>query len=89
MKDGLKPLARDLVEKSLEKIKRIQLEKYHKAKTEEEKQNIELNPKTVFYKAVVNCKPLLQLTPIKRGGVTYQVKFNSHHLTQNPIAYAS
>ncbi|KAF2900932.1 hypothetical protein ILUMI_05255 [Ignelater luminosus] len=73
MKDGLKVLTRELVEKSLENIKRIQLEKYHKAKTEEEKQNIELNPKVIFHKAVENCKPLLQLTPVKRGGVTYQV----------------
>jgi len=32
-----------------------------------------LNPRKIFYDAVENCKPLLQLTPIKRGGVTYQV----------------
>lgn len=73
MKGGDKVLARELIEKSFEKIKRIQLEKYHKAKSEEEKMNIELNPKEIFHKAISNCKPLLQLTPIKRGGVRYQV----------------
>ncbi|XP_018323968.1 28S ribosomal protein S7, mitochondrial isoform X2 [Agrilus planipennis] len=73
MRDGLKTLARGLVEKSFENIKRIQLEKYHKAKTEAEKQAIEINPKNIFHQAVNNCKPLLYLTPIKRGGVKYQV----------------
>lgn len=72
MKSGQKVLARDLVEKAFENVKRMQLQKYHQA-TDEDKQKIELNPKTVFYRAVDNCKPLLQLAPIKRGGVTYQV----------------
>lgn len=73
MRDGLKSLARDIVEKALEKVKRIQLEKYHKTKNEADKMKIELNPKEIFHKAVSNCKPVLYLTPIKRGGVTYQV----------------
>ncbi|CAH0563682.1 unnamed protein product [Brassicogethes aeneus] len=73
MKDGLKPLARDLVAQSFESVKRLQLEKYHKCQSEEEKAKIELNPKTIFYTAINNCKPILHLTPIKRGGVRYQV----------------
>lgn len=73
MRDGLKILARELMERTFEKLKRIQLEKYHKTKTSEEKDSIELNPKIVFHTAIENCKPLLELTPIKRGGVTYQV----------------
>lgn len=73
MRHGLKTLARDLVEKALEKVKRIQLEKYHKADSEDDKKRIELNPKVIFHKAVLNCKPVLYLQPIKRGGVTYQV----------------
>lgn len=72
MKDGRKSLARDLVEKAFEKVKRIQLERYHKSSAED-KNNIELSPKKIFYKAVSNCKPILALTPIKRGGVKYQV----------------
>lgn len=73
MRKGKKELARSLVTQAFENVKRIQLEKYHKCKTEEEKSKIELNPKAVFHKAVENCKPVLYLTPIKRGGVRYQV----------------
>lgn len=72
MKGGQKVLARQLLEKSLENIKRIQLERYHKS-TPEEKSNIEIDPKVILRNAVDNCKPLLELTPIKRGGVTYKV----------------
>lgn len=74
MRHGRKMLARNLVEKAFENIKRMQLEKYHKAKTEEGKAKIELDPKVVFHKAVVNSKPVLSLQPIKRGGVKYQVR---------------
>lgn len=73
MKDGRKALARELVEKTLEKIKRLQLERYHKATNIEDKNKIELNPRVIVHKAILNGKPLLQLTPIKRGGVKYQV----------------
>uniref|UniRef100_A0AAG5DUB8 Small ribosomal subunit protein uS7m n=1 Tax=Anopheles atroparvus TaxID=41427 RepID=A0AAG5DUB8_ANOAO len=73
MKQGHKQLARDLVEKGFENIKRLQLERYHLAETEEEKAKIELNPRKLLHQAVENCRPLLQLTPIKRGGVRYQV----------------
>ncbi|XP_044253347.1 28S ribosomal protein S7, mitochondrial [Tribolium madens] len=73
MRDGLKPLARGLVEQAFENIKRIQLEKYHKCQDPEEKAQIELDPRVIFHKAVENCKPIMNLTPIKRGGVRYQV----------------
>ncbi|XP_055594544.1 28S ribosomal protein S7, mitochondrial [Uranotaenia lowii] len=73
MKKGDKRLARDLVEKGFENIKRLQLERYHLAESEEEKAKIELNPRVLLSQAVENCRPLLQLTPIKRGGVRYQV----------------
>ena len=55
------------------KIKQLQLAKYYKATTNVERAEIELNPITIFHKALDNCKPILQLTPIKRGGSTYQV----------------
>ena len=55
------------------KVKQIQLAKYNKATTDAERAEIELNPITIFHKALENCKPILQLTPIKRGGSTYQV----------------
>ncbi|XP_063904538.1 small ribosomal subunit protein uS7m [Zophobas morio] len=73
MRNGEKVLARGLVEKAFENIKRIQLEKYHKCDDEEKKAKIELAPRVIFHQAVENCKPILALTPIKRGGVRYQV----------------
>lgn len=79
MKDGRKILARELVEKAFEKIKRIQLERYHKALADE-KSSIELNPKQIFHNAVINCKPVLTLTPIRRGGVKYQVMLKKIYL---------
>lgn len=72
MRGGQKRLARELVEKGFENIKRIQLERYNLA-DDDEKSNIETNPLNILHKAVENCRPLLQLTPIKRGGSTYQV----------------
>lgn len=74
MKMGNKQLARSLVEKAFENIKRKQIERYHLASTPEDKAKILLNPKDVLHRAVENCKPLLQLLPIKRGGITYQVR---------------
>ncbi|XP_023702410.1 28S ribosomal protein S7, mitochondrial isoform X3 [Cryptotermes secundus] len=73
MKDGNKVLARELVEKAFQKIKRIQLQRYHGADDSEKKASIETNPLKIFHMALTNTKPVLQLTPIKRGGVTYQV----------------
>nr|CAD7592419.1 unnamed protein product [Timema genevievae] len=58
---------------TFENVKRTQLERFNTSPTPELKENIETNPLIIFYRAVENCKPLLQLSPIKRGGVTYQV----------------
>jgi len=41
----------------------------------EKKASIETNPLKIFHAAVMNSTPVLQLTPIKRGGVTYQVGY--------------
>lgn len=70
---GRKWLARDLMEKCFENIKRSQLEKYNKAATEEEKSKIETNPVKVLHGAIENSRPIMNVTPIKRGGVRYQV----------------
>lgn len=75
MKDGNKLLARNLIDKTFESIKKVQLTKYNRCETEEDKASIELNPKVIFHNAVENCKPIMALTPIKRGGVKYQVSF--------------
>nr|CAG4649658.1 EOG090X0CZM [Scapholeberis mucronata] len=73
MEKGNKETARNLVEKAYMKVKQIQLGKYYRAETDEERAAIELNPVTILHQALENCKPILQLTPIKRGGATYQV----------------
>uniref|UniRef100_A0A0A9YH61 28S ribosomal protein S7, mitochondrial n=1 Tax=Lygus hesperus TaxID=30085 RepID=A0A0A9YH61_LYGHE len=73
MRCGKKELARTQVNKTLETIKRIQVEKYNSAKTEEEKAAINVDALNILHQAIENCKPLLQLKPIKRGGATYQV----------------
>ncbi|XP_011308604.1 28S ribosomal protein S7, mitochondrial [Fopius arisanus] len=72
LRRGKKELARSLVEETFEKIKRIQLERYHKAKPEE-RVNIVLNPKEILHTAVINCTPVMELMPMKKGGSTYRV----------------
>lgn len=69
MRKGNKELARNLVEKTFENVKRIQLEKYNSGTDVA----VETNPVVILDIAIKNSKPLLQLTPIKRGGVKYQV----------------
>ncbi|XP_050525192.1 28S ribosomal protein S7, mitochondrial [Daktulosphaira vitifoliae] len=73
MHKGQKKLARQVLEKTFEKIKRIQLEKYNKETNPEKKTEIIIDPVTILKKAIANCKPLLKLTPVKRGGSYYQV----------------
>lgn len=56
---------------TLENIKRKQVEKYHKA-SEEKKEEIECNPYTIFHQALDNCKPVVGLASIQKGGKFYQ-----------------
>ncbi|KAG8564945.1 hypothetical protein GDO81_012644 [Engystomops pustulosus] len=72
MKGGNKILSRDIMNKTLEKIKRIQLEKYYKASAEE-RENIECNPYTIFHQALEQCTPIIGLTSVLKGGKSYQV----------------
>ncbi|KAL8588992.1 hypothetical protein ACOMHN_065774 [Nucella lapillus] len=73
MISGNKRLARDILERTFENIKHIQVERYNKAATEEEKAGIECNPLTILHQALDNCRPVLITTKIVKGGVTYQV----------------
>ena len=57
----------------MENIKCIQLEKYHKG-TDDEKREIECNPYVIFHQAIENCKPLMVLSKVVRGGISYQVR---------------
>ncbi|XP_012257204.2 28S ribosomal protein S7, mitochondrial [Athalia rosae] len=72
MEGGRKVLARQLLESTFENIKRLQLERYNKANPSQQAL-IEVDPKVIFHTAVENSKPLLKLTSIRRGGVTYKV----------------
>lgn len=58
--------------KTLESIKRKQVEKYHKA-PQAEKETIECNPRVIFHQALENCKPVVGLASIQKGGKSYQV----------------
>nr|XP_033329631.1 28S ribosomal protein S7, mitochondrial [Megalopta genalis] len=72
MRDGKKAVARAILEKAFEHIKMMQLELYNNS-TPEQKANILLDPKEVFYRAVEHCTPMLQLHTIRKGGIAYQV----------------
>ncbi|KAL7378390.1 hypothetical protein ABVT39_012813 [Epinephelus coioides] len=72
MTDGNKVLAKEIMAQTLESIKRKQVEKYHKA-PEGQKEEIECNPYAIFHQALENCKPVVGLASIQKGGKYYQV----------------
>ncbi|XP_078081575.1 small ribosomal subunit protein uS7m [Mustelus asterias] len=72
MQCGQKSLSRSIMSKTFETIKRKQIESYHKA-PESEKDTIECNPHKIFHQALENCKPVIGLMNIQRGGKSYQV----------------
>ncbi|XP_034075786.1 28S ribosomal protein S7, mitochondrial [Gymnodraco acuticeps] len=72
MLDGNKILANEIISKTLENIKRKQVDKYHKA-PEGKKEEIECNPYVIFHQALENCKPVVGLASIQKGGKFYQV----------------
>lgn len=57
-------------------VKRRQVEKFHRAPAAE-KEEIECNQYVIFHQALENCKPIIGLASIQRGGRNYQV---SHEL---------
>ncbi|XP_055300368.1 28S ribosomal protein S7, mitochondrial [Sitodiplosis mosellana] len=73
MEGGKKELAREVLEKGFQNIKRSQLERYNLAKTDEEREAIELNPRVLLHQAIENCRPLMRLVNVKRGGTNYKV----------------
>lgn len=74
MKDGRKELSRTNMLKALELVKRRQYKTWRKA-SKEQKANIELDPFEIARKAIRNCRPLMKLQGVTRGGTTYQVPF--------------
>lgn len=69
---------------TLEDIKRKQVEKYHKA-PEGKKEEIECNPYTIFHQALENCKPIVGLASIQKGGKYYQVSDEADHCSMLSI----
>ncbi|CAL8314029.1 unnamed protein product [Arctogadus glacialis] len=72
MKGGDKVLAKNIMTDTLEHVKRKQVEKYHKA-PQGKREDIECNPYTIFHQALDNCKPVIGLASIQKGGKFYQV----------------
>jgi small subunit ribosomal protein S7 len=73
MREGKYAVCRKIMDKTLYQVKLRQVEKLNKAKTQEQKNEIEANPINVFVTALDNCKPLLKIISMKRGGISYQV----------------
>ncbi|XP_038068330.1 28S ribosomal protein S7, mitochondrial-like [Patiria miniata] len=71
-KRGKKQTFQKIMDRTMENVKREQILKYNKA-PEVEKSSIETDPRVIFYKAIENCKPLMGLAVVKKGGKNYQV----------------
>lgn len=66
---GKKKLARELLDRCFENIKQIQIQRMNLGRED----NVVADPLELLVRAVENCRPILQVTRIKRGGVAYQV----------------
>ncbi|VDI27160.1 small subunit ribosomal protein S7 [Mytilus galloprovincialis] len=73
MRDGKKDVARSVIDQTFANIKRKQIERYHRAPTQEEKEKIELDPVKIFHQAYENCKPVLYTRTKVHGGFKYKV----------------
>ncbi|KOX69010.1 28S ribosomal protein S7, mitochondrial [Melipona quadrifasciata] len=72
MRKGDKKMARKILDETFENIKIKKLDEYYNTPPEY-RENIILDPKVIFYQAVENCTPVLELQKISRGGIAYQV----------------
>ncbi|KAL7740888.1 hypothetical protein ACLKA6_014050 [Drosophila palustris] len=70
-KKGNAALAKELLTKTFEIIKRTQIERLNLGTADQEK--VITDPETLLVNAIENSRPLLTLSAIKRGGVKYQV----------------
>ncbi|XP_067936049.1 small ribosomal subunit protein uS7-like [Watersipora subatra] len=73
MTHGHKKTAKSIVSKAFEKIKLIQLEKWHKADTEEDRQAVVCDPNKIFHQAFENVKPVFKLQRYIKAGTIYMV----------------
>lgn len=74
MMGGRRQIARTLLYKVMEKIKRVQVKAYWETKDESVRATTECDPIVIIKKAIENATPVLYLTPLTRGGITYQVR---------------
>ena len=72
-KKGNKQAAQRAMNNTFEAMKFVQLEKYHKANSNAERNQIELNTRKIFHDAVENCKPLIMTRKVSRGGMGYTI----------------
>ncbi|KAH8400598.1 hypothetical protein KR222_007993, partial [Zaprionus bogoriensis] len=70
-KGGNAALSRELLTKTFEAIKRTQIERLNLARGTGNE--IVTDAEKLLIDAIENCRPVLQLSAIKRGGVKYQV----------------
>lgn len=58
---------------ALEKVKLIQVERYHNTRDEIERSRIECDPMKIFHSAIKNVTPVFRLMNYIKGGTIYQV----------------
>ena len=58
--------------KTFYKIKLRQLEKWN-ATEESKRDSVETNPLKIFLTAIDNCKPVVQMSAVRKAGILYQV----------------
>ncbi|CAF4594054.1 unnamed protein product [Rotaria sp. Silwood1] len=73
LREGDRELVEELMHKTFRTIKLIQIGKYNRAKTQEERDSIECNPVTLLKQAIKNATPIVRLTRIAKGGTLYSV----------------
>ena len=66
---------------AFEKIKLTQVARYHKAKTQAEKDQIVCDPIKIFHMAVANVKPVFKFTRYIKGGTIYMVSGSRNKTT--------
>lgn len=72
--EGKKETSRENVLWALEAVKRRQYKAWLNAKTDEEKNAIELDPFVIANKALLNCRPLMKVLPVVRGTFSWSVQ---------------
>ncbi|CAF2837650.1 unnamed protein product [Rotaria sp. Silwood2] len=73
LREGNRELVEELIHKTFRTMKLIQIGKYNRAKTKEERESIECNPVTLLKQAIKNVTPIVRLTRIAKGGTLYSV----------------